>query len=55
MSVIVGALLIPRGDIDIEDRVTGQRDTVSNLPVAFILPVGIFEVKIMIQIPNFSI
>lgn len=43
MSVIVGALLIPRGDIDIEDRVTGQRDTVSNLPVAFILPVGILE------------
>lgn len=43
MSVIVGALLIPKGDIDIEDRVTGQRDTVSNLPVAFILPVGILE------------
>ena len=43
MSVIVGALLIPRGDIAVEDRVTGQRDTVSNLPVAFILPVGILE------------
>lgn len=43
MSVIVGALLIPRGDIDVEDRITGQKDSVSNLPVAFILPVGIFE------------
>ncbi len=43
MSVIVGALIIPKADIDIEDRVTGQKETVSNLPVAFAIPVGVLE------------
>lgn len=43
MSVVVGSLIIPRGEIDVEDRITGQRDTISNLPVAFIVPIGILE------------
>lgn len=43
MSVVVGSLIIPRGEIDVEDRITGQRDTISNLPVAFIIPIGILE------------
>lgn len=43
MSVVVGALIIPKGNIDVEDRITGQRETISNLPVAFILPVGVLE------------
>lgn len=43
MSVVVGSLIIPRGEINVEDRITGQRDTISNLPVAFIVPIGILE------------
>lgn len=43
MIIIINALLLPKTDITIEDRVTKQRDKVDNLPLGFAVPVGFME------------
>lgn len=43
MLVIVNALIIPKADMLLVDRITGAREKIDNLPYAFVLPVGLFE------------
>lgn len=43
MVIVVNVLLMPKADILIIDRVTKKPERVSNLPYAFVLPVGILE------------
>ena len=43
MLVLISALLMPKADIWVVDRISGKREIVSDLPYAFVLPVGILE------------
>ena len=43
MLLIITSLLTPKADILVIDRITGQKERVTNLPYAFVLPVGILE------------
>ena len=43
MLMLISALLMPKADIWVVDRISGKREIVSDLPYAFVLPVGILE------------
>lgn len=43
MLVMVNALIIPKADMILVDRITGKKEPINNLPYAFVLPVGLFE------------
>ena len=43
MLLIVTSLLLPKADILVTDRINGKKELVTNLPHAFVLPVGMFE------------
>lgn len=43
MLMMINALLLPRADMLVVDRVTGRKELVTNLPYAFVLPVGALE------------
>ncbi|MGV2433261.1 MAG UNVERIFIED_CONTAM: conjugal transfer protein TraG N-terminal domain-containing protein [Rickettsiaceae bacterium] len=43
MIMVVNALLMPKADILVIDRITGKKEVVRDLPYAFVLPVGILE------------
>ena len=43
MLTIITGLLMPKADIWVIDRISGKREIVSDLPYAFVLPVGILE------------
>lgn len=43
MLTIITALLMPKADILVIDRISGKKEVVSDLPYAFVLPVGILE------------
>jgi conjugal transfer mating pair stabilization protein TraG len=41
--LVVGALLTPKADMLVIDRVSGKKEIVSGLPYAFVIPVGTLE------------
>jgi len=41
--IVVNGMLVPKASIEIYDHVTKQRDKVDNLPLGFVLPIGIIE------------
>lgn len=43
MALMVATIITQKGDIWVKDRVSGKMDKVSNLPLAFTMPVGILE------------
>lgn len=43
MLVLITALIMPRADMLVVDRITGKQEPISDLPYAFVLPVGILE------------
>ena len=43
MLVVITALLIPKADMLVVDRVSGKKEIVSGLPYAFVLPVSIVD------------
>lgn len=43
MLLVITALLTPKADMLVIDRVSGKKEIVSNLPYAFVLPVGALE------------
>ena len=43
MLMVVTALLMPKADMLVVDRVSGKKEIVTGLPYAFVLPVGILE------------
>ena len=43
MLIVVVALLQPKADILVVDRISGKKEVVSGLPYAFVLPVGVLE------------
>ena len=43
MLVLITALIMPRADMLVVDRITGKSEPISDLPYAFVLPVGILE------------
>lgn len=43
MLLVITALLLPKADIMVVDRVNKKKEIVSDLPYAFVLPVGVFE------------
>ena len=43
MLMIITALLMPKADMLVVDRISGKKDVVSGLPYAFVLPVGALE------------
>lgn len=43
MLMIITALLTPKADILVVDRISGKKEVISDLPYAFVLPVGILE------------
>ncbi|MBY0533871.1 MAG: conjugal transfer protein TraG N-terminal domain-containing protein [Rickettsiaceae bacterium] len=43
MLLIITGLLLPKADMLVVDRVSGKKEIVTNLPYAFVLPVGILE------------
>ena len=59
--IVVNGMLVPKASIEIYDHVTKQRDKVDNLPLGFVLPIGIIEsvgiaiaskVDQVLQVPN---
>jgi len=43
MLLLVTSLLLPKADILVVDRINGKKELVTNLPYAFVLPVGMLE------------
>ncbi len=43
MLLLISALLLPKADMLVVDRISGKKEVVSDLPYAFVLPVGILE------------
>ena len=43
MLMLITALLLPKADMLVVDRISGKKEVVSGLPYAFVLPVGILE------------
>ena len=43
MIMVITALLMPKADMLVVDRVSGKKEIVTGLPYAFVLPVGILE------------
>lgn len=43
MVLIVSTIIMQKGDIWVKDKVSGKMDRISNLPLAFTIPVGILE------------
>lgn len=43
MLLLVTSLLLPKADILVVDRISGKKELVTNLPYAFVLPVGMLE------------
>jgi conjugal transfer mating pair stabilization protein TraG len=43
MLLLITALLLPKADMMVIDRISGKKDVVSGLPYAFVLPVGSLE------------
>lgn len=43
MLMVITALLTPKADMLVVDRVSGKKEIVSGLPYAFVLPVGVLE------------
>jgi len=43
MLMLISALLMPKADMLVVDRISGKKEIVSDLPYAFVLPVGILE------------
>lgn len=43
MLIVITALLTPKADMLVVDRVSGKKEIVSGLPYAFVLPVGVLE------------
>ena len=43
MLMLITALLLPKADMLVVDRISGEKEVVSGLPYAFVLPVGILE------------
>lgn len=43
MLVIINALLLPKADIWVMDRITKEKEKIDDLPYAFVLPVGVLE------------
>ena len=43
MLFLITALLLPKADMLVVDRISGKKEVVSGLPYAFVLPVGVLE------------
>jgi len=43
MLMLISALLMPKADMLVVDRISGKKEIISGLPYAFVLPVGILE------------
>jgi hypothetical protein len=43
MLILITALLMPKADMLVVDRISGKKEKVDDLPYAFVLPVGILE------------
>ena len=43
MLFLITALLLPKADMLVVDRISGKKEIVSGLPYAFVLPVGVLE------------
>jgi len=43
MLLLVTSLLLPKADMLVVDRISGKKELVTNLPYAFVLPVGMLE------------
>ena len=43
MLMLITTLLLPKADMLVVDRISGEKEVVSGLPYAFVLPVGILE------------
>jgi len=43
MLMVITALLMPKADMLVVDRISGKKEIISGLPYAFVLPVGILE------------
>lgn len=54
MVVVINALILPKTDMLIIDNVTKQKETVSNLPYGFAIPIGFMENFGHILVANFE-
>ena len=43
MLMVITALLTPKADMLVVDRISGKKEIISGLPYAFVLPVGVLE------------